>query len=162
MYLRKLRKTCAQGSPKRFPENLCETCTGALKDVQRSYKICAGVLLHKFGTIVWGGGLPRICPHTFRIFLTRLGLFNTTKLDRQMNSQPQTWKSPWFESLFWRVLRGLPKSPVERNMSLKVLNAFSLTAFKNALNQNSSQRLFWGVPVRGTGICQEFVKKQKR
>ena len=39
---------------------------------------------------------------------------------------------------------------------------FPLTAFKNARNpkfvQNLSQRLFWGVPVRGTEIWKKFVK----
>ena len=39
---------------------------------------------------------------------------------------------------------------------------FSLTAFKNAPNpkfvQNLSRRLFFGVPIRGSQICQKFVE----
>ena len=39
---------------------------------------------------------------------------------------------------------------------------FPLTAFKNAPNpkfvQNLSRRLFFGVPIRGTQICQKFVE----
>ena len=39
---------------------------------------------------------------------------------------------------------------------------FPLTAFKNAPNpkfvQNLSRQLFFGVPIRGTQICQKFVE----
>ena len=42
---------------------------------------------------------------------------------------------------------------------------FPLTAFKNAPNpqfvQNLSRRLFFGVPTRGTQICQIFAEKLK-
>ena len=42
---------------------------------------------------------------------------------------------------------------------------FPLTAFKNAPNpkfvKNLSRRLFFGVPIRGTQICQKFVENLK-
>ena len=49
--------------------------------------------------------------------------------------------------------------PVSR---LELRTLFPLTAFKNARNpkfvQNLSQRLFWGVPVRGTEIWKNLSK----
>ena len=45
---------------------------------------------------------------------------------------------------------------------LDLRTLFPLTAFKNARNpkfvQNLSQRLFWGVPVRGTEIWKNLSK----
>ena len=47
----------------------------------------------------------------------------------------------------------------------QLANPFPLTAFKNAPNpkfvQNLSRRLFFGVPIRGTQICQKFVENLK-
>ena len=49
--------------------------------------------------------------------------------------------------------------------SQHVANPLPLTAFKNAPNpkfvQNLSRRLFFGVPIRGTQICQKVVENLK-
>ena len=54
-------------------------------------------------------------------------------------------------------------SGTECDSELRTL--FPLTAFKNAPNpkfvQNLSRRLFFGVPIRGTQICQKFAEKLK-
>ena len=52
------------------------------------------------------------------------------------------------------------------NCAENLRTLFPLTAFKNAPNpkfvQNLSQRLFLGVPVRGTEICKKFAPKNNR
>ena len=59
-----------------------------------------------------------------------------------------------------QVLKG---SPSIVHVDLRALRP--LTAFKNAPNpklvQNLSRRLFFGIPIRGTQICHNCVKKLK-
>ena len=57
-------ENCAKLVRGEVPENLCETCVGASKNVQRLFKICTAQFLH----ITWGGELPRMRLRKFCAF----------------------------------------------------------------------------------------------
>ena len=62
-----VQNLCAGGHSKQVPENLCERCVGASKNMPRLCEISAGVHLHNSRRIL-GVGLLRMCAQMSRNF----------------------------------------------------------------------------------------------